>query len=99
MALSGCAKSQAKIGGFAHVYVVRIDQIVEGTDIAVLKRVAVPDKEALANMRTEVDTMVDTTLKFSDLLDPFDLEFRTVVANKGFVYRWTRKGLKGIGIS
>ncbi|KAK6363356.1 hypothetical protein TWF730_000790 [Orbilia blumenaviensis] len=44
-------------GGFAHVYVVRIDQIVEGTDIAVLKRVAVPDKEALANMRTEVDTM------------------------------------------
>ncbi|KAF3308688.1 hypothetical protein TWF173_000808 [Orbilia oligospora] len=44
-------------GGFAHVYVVKIDQIVEGTDIAVLKRVAVPDKEALANMRTEVDTM------------------------------------------
>ncbi|KAJ6258415.1 Serine/threonine-protein kinase [Drechslerella dactyloides] len=44
-------------GGFAHVYVVKIDQIVDGTDIAVLKRVAVPDKEALANMRTEVDTM------------------------------------------
>ncbi|RVD80611.1 uncharacterized protein DFL_008505 [Arthrobotrys flagrans] len=44
-------------GGFAHVYVVKMDQIVEGTDIAVLKRVAVPDKEALANMRTEVDTM------------------------------------------
>ncbi|KAK6331105.1 hypothetical protein TWF696_003176 [Orbilia brochopaga] len=44
-------------GGFAHVYVVKIDQIVDGTDVAVLKRVAVPDKEALANMRTEVDTM------------------------------------------
>ncbi|EWC44055.1 hypothetical protein DRE_01407 [Drechslerella stenobrocha 248] len=44
-------------GGFAHVYVVKIDQVVDGTDIAVLKRVAVPDKEALANMRTEVDTM------------------------------------------
>ncbi|KAF3918789.1 hypothetical protein AA313_de0209544 [Arthrobotrys entomopaga] len=44
-------------GGFAHVYVVRIDQVVDGTNIAVLKRVAVPDKEALANMRTEVDTM------------------------------------------
>ncbi|KAF3937067.1 hypothetical protein ABW19_dt0202957 [Dactylella cylindrospora] len=44
-------------GGFAHVYVVRIDQVVDGTDVAVLKRVAVPDKEALANMRTEVDTM------------------------------------------
>ncbi|KAK6523285.1 hypothetical protein TWF694_006173 [Orbilia ellipsospora] len=44
-------------GGFAHVYVVKIDQVVDGTNIAVLKRVAVPDKEALANMRTEVDTM------------------------------------------
>jgi hypothetical protein len=31
---------------------------MHGSDIAVLKRVAVPDKEALASMRTEVDTMV-----------------------------------------
>ncbi|KAJ9193233.1 hypothetical protein DTO021D3_1945 [Paecilomyces variotii] len=44
-------------GGFAHVYVVRLPQPVDGTDIAVLKRVAVPDKAALANMRTEVETM------------------------------------------
>ncbi|GIC93934.1 putative serine/threonine protein kinase [Aspergillus udagawae] len=44
-------------GGFAHVYVVRLSQPVDGSDRAVLKRVAVPDKGALANMRTEVETM------------------------------------------
>ncbi|KAF1971960.1 hypothetical protein BU23DRAFT_509070 [Bimuria novae-zelandiae CBS 107.79] len=45
-------------GGFAHVYLVRIPKSNEGLpEIGVLKRVAVPDKEALANMRTEVETM------------------------------------------
>ena len=44
-------------GGFAHVYVVRLRQPVDGSETAVLKRVAVPDKNALANMRTEVETM------------------------------------------
>ena len=43
-------------GGFAHVYVVRVPR-GEKFEVAVLKRVAVPDKEALANMRTEVETM------------------------------------------
>ncbi|KAJ5678988.1 Actin-regulating kinase PRK1 [Penicillium macrosclerotiorum] len=44
-------------GGFAHVYVVRLPQPVNGSETAVLKRVAVPDKSALGNMRTEVETM------------------------------------------
>ena len=44
-------------GGFAHVYVVRLPKPIDGTDKGVLKRVAVPDKEHLANMRTEVETM------------------------------------------
>ncbi|KAI5793423.1 kinase-like domain-containing protein [Pyronema domesticum] len=44
-------------GGFAHVYLVKLSHAVHGSDVAVLKRVAVPDKEALASMRTEVDTM------------------------------------------
>ena len=44
-------------GGFAHVYLVRLPKAVDGEDGAVLKRVAVPDKEALASMRTEVETM------------------------------------------
>ena len=44
-------------GGFAHVYLVRLPKPIDGNDEAVLKRVAVPDKEALANMRTEVETM------------------------------------------
>jgi AP2-associated kinase len=44
-------------GGFAHVYVVTLPRPVDGNDKAVLKRVAVPDKEHLANMRTEVETM------------------------------------------
>ncbi|KAF2657067.1 hypothetical protein K491DRAFT_777501 [Lophiostoma macrostomum CBS 122681] len=46
-------------GGFAHVYLVRVPKSAEGTtpETAVLKRVAVPDKDALANMRTEVETM------------------------------------------
>lgn len=44
-------------GGFAHVYLVRLPKAVNNEDAAVLKRVAVPDKEALASMRTEVETM------------------------------------------
>ncbi|KAK9450468.1 uncharacterized protein V1518DRAFT_454935 [Limtongia smithiae] len=44
-------------GGFAHVYVVKLDRPESGTDVAVLKRVAVPDKETLRTLRTEVDTM------------------------------------------
>lgn len=44
-------------GGFAHVYVVRVPKDGGKHDIAVLKRVAVPDKENLASMRTEVETM------------------------------------------
>ncbi|PSK34021.1 Serine/threonine-protein kinase plo1 [Elsinoe australis] len=44
-------------GGFAHVYVVRVPVKDSKYETAVLKRVAVPDKEALANMRTEVETM------------------------------------------
>ncbi|KAL8808390.1 MAG: hypothetical protein Q9200_004304 [Gallowayella weberi] len=44
-------------GGFAHVYLVRLPKPINGDDTAVLKRVAVPDKEALASMRTEVETM------------------------------------------
>ncbi|THY64325.1 hypothetical protein D6C97_02702 [Aureobasidium pullulans] len=46
-------------GGFAHVYTVKVPP-KDGSGkptIAVLKRVAVPDKDALANMRTEVETM------------------------------------------
>lgn len=44
-------------GGFAHVYLVKLPQPFDGTDLAVLKRVAVPDKETLRGMRTEVETM------------------------------------------
>lgn len=44
-------------GGFAHVYVVQILSSERRDEIAVLKRVAVPDKDALASMRTEVETM------------------------------------------
>jgi AP2-associated kinase len=44
-------------GGFAHVYVVKLSKPIDGSDIAILKRVAVPDKENLGNMRTEVETM------------------------------------------
>lgn len=44
-------------GGFAHVYHVRLPKPINGDDGAVLKRVAVPDKDSLAEMRTEVETM------------------------------------------
>ncbi|KAF5018080.1 hypothetical protein F66182_9955 [Fusarium sp. NRRL 66182] len=44
-------------GGFAHVYLVKLSKPVDGTDQAVLKRVAVPDKDTLRGMRTEVETM------------------------------------------
>jgi AP2-associated kinase len=44
-------------GGFAHVYVVRVPREDNKYELAVLKRVAVPDKSHLAEMRTEVETM------------------------------------------
>jgi AP2-associated kinase len=44
-------------GGFAHVYVVRVPREEGKYELAVLKRVAVPDKSHLAEMRTEVETM------------------------------------------
>lgn len=44
-------------GGFAHVYVARVPRENNKHEIAVLKRVAVPDKDHLASMRTEVETM------------------------------------------
>lgn len=44
-------------GGFAHVYLVKLRKPIGGIDVAVLKRVAVPDKDLLGNMKTEVDTM------------------------------------------
>ncbi|KAK3295889.1 uncharacterized protein B0H64DRAFT_158168 [Chaetomium fimeti] len=44
-------------GGFAHVYLVKMPTPINGTDQAVLKRVAVPDKDSLRGMRTEVETM------------------------------------------
>ena len=44
-------------GGFAHVYVVRVPRADGKHDLAVLKRVAVPDKDHLTSMRTEVETM------------------------------------------
>ena len=44
-------------GGFAHVYVARVPRDNNQHEIAVLKRVAVPDKDHLASMRTEVETM------------------------------------------
>ncbi|KAK5111017.1 hypothetical protein LTR62_005392 [Meristemomyces frigidus] len=44
-------------GGFAHVYVVRVPRGDNKHELAVLKRVAVPDKDNLASMRTEVETM------------------------------------------
>ncbi|KAI0481165.1 kinase-like domain-containing protein [Xylariaceae sp. FL0804] len=44
-------------GGFAHVYLVKLSRPIDGTDQAVLKRVAVPDRETLRGMRIEVETM------------------------------------------
>lgn len=44
-------------GGFAHVYLVKVPKPSDGFYDAVLKRVAVPDKEELAGMKVEVETM------------------------------------------
>jgi AP2-associated kinase len=45
-------------GGFAHVYLVKlVSASADTSGVAVLKRVAVPDRDALTNMRTEVETM------------------------------------------
>lgn len=44
-------------GGFAHIYKVQIDPPEEGTDIACLKRVIIPDKTGLDQLRKEVEVM------------------------------------------
>lgn len=44
-------------GGFAHVYEVKISPAENGTAIACLKRVVVPDKHSLNTLRAEVDSM------------------------------------------
>lgn len=44
-------------GGFAHVYLARAKQPIDGHSHVVLKRIAVADKENLATVRTEVETM------------------------------------------
>ena len=56
------------------MYIVRLKEkmkLADGSigDIACLKRVVAPDKEALAIVRTEVDTMVS-------IIDRHDSEFR-----------------------
>ena len=67
MALRGLLRIRKKaadrVGGFAHVYVVRLKEkmkLADGSvgDVACLKRVLAPDKEALSTVRTEVETMV-----------------------------------------
>ncbi|KAK6458547.1 kinase-like domain-containing protein, partial [Scheffersomyces xylosifermentans] len=44
-------------GGFAHIYKVKLDRPEEDSDIACLKRVIVPDKAGLNQLRKEVDVM------------------------------------------
>ena len=44
-------------GGFAHIYKVTIDPLENESDIACLKRVIVPDKNGLNELRKEVDVM------------------------------------------
>lgn len=50
-------------GGFAQIYKVRIDPMEGNSDIACLKRVIVPDKNGLNQLRKEVDVM--KTLRMS----------------------------------
>ncbi|CDK25188.1 unnamed protein product [Kuraishia capsulata CBS 1993] len=44
-------------GGFAQIYQCRINPIEQGSDIACLKRVIVPDKNGLTQLRAEVEVM------------------------------------------
>ncbi|KAI0462476.1 hypothetical protein LJB42_003970 [Komagataella kurtzmanii] len=44
-------------GGFAHIYKVRVSASEHNSDIACLKRVIVPDKDGLHQLRSEVDVM------------------------------------------
>lgn len=45
-------------GAFAHVYQVRTKELVYGTDTHILKRVVVPEKHMLDDVRREVEVMV-----------------------------------------
>lgn len=45
-------------GGFAHVYLVKTQELINGTDRHVLKRVAVREKSLLDEVRREVEVMV-----------------------------------------
>lgn len=45
-------------GGFAHVYLVKTQEKLQGRDLHVLKRVAVQDRKLLDEVRREVEVMV-----------------------------------------
>lgn len=45
-------------GGFAHVYLVKTQEKLQGRDLHVLKRVAVRDRKLLDEVRREVEVMV-----------------------------------------
>lgn len=53
------------VGGFAHVYLVKSQAPIDGSMVHVLKRIAVPDKEALKGVRKEVDIMVSLSRHLS----------------------------------
>jgi AP2-associated kinase len=47
------------IGGFAHVYLVRIPVLLNNSNQHVLKRIAVGDDATLREVKKEVDVMVN----------------------------------------
>ncbi|OUM55410.1 hypothetical protein BVG19_g4941 [[Candida] boidinii] len=58
-------------GGFAHIYIVKINPSENNSDIACLKRVIVPNKEGLNQLRAEVEVMqrlatCDQVVKYYD---------------------------------
>ncbi|GME93294.1 unnamed protein product [[Candida] boidinii] len=58
-------------GGYAHIYIVKINPSENNSDIACLKRVIVPNKEGLNQLRAEVEVMqrlatCDQVVKYYD---------------------------------
>lgn len=54
-------------GGFAHVYLVKTKEKLQGRDLHVLKRVAVRDRKLLDEVRREVEVMVSCCFFRSNL--------------------------------
>jgi len=69
-------------GGYAHIYAVKINPLEDGKDIACLKRVIVPNKDGLNQLRAEVEVM-QRLCKFDNIVKYYDSNASRMINSPG----------------